>query len=101
MRAVAKRLVLAAALAGAVPWPAAAEPIARSDPNFPSLSRLSPGGMGRSTAQPPPQQYVPQGPYVCDVYGRCWVQPQVYLVQPPPGYGYYRYPNGSYTLQPN
>jgi hypothetical protein len=101
MRAAAKRLVLAAALAGLVPWPAAAEPVARSDPSFPSLNRLSPGGMGRSTADPPPQQYVPQTPYVCDVYGRCWVQQQYYLVQPPPGYGYYRFPNGRYSLGRN
>ena len=100
MRAAAKRLVLAAALAAALPGSAVAEPVGRSDPNHPPLSSLSPG-MGRSTADVRAQQYVPQTPYVCDVYGRCWVQPQVYLVQPPPGYGYYRYPNGSYTLQPN
>src|SRR5690349_15934293 len=100
MRVVAKRLVLVAALAGDVAWQAGAEPIVRSDAKFTRLSRVSPG-MGRSTAEPPPQQYVPQGPYVCDVYGRCWVQQQYYLVQPPPGYTVYRFPNGQYSLGRN
>ena len=101
MCAVAKRLVLAAALAAVVPLPALAEPKARSDPNNPPLSSLSPGGMGSSTADARAQRYVPQTPYVCDVYGRCWVQQQYYLVQPPPGYTFYRYPNGRYSLGRN
>jgi hypothetical protein len=92
MRATLTRLVLTVALGSFLSWPAAAEPKARSDPNFPSLNRLSPG-MGRSTVQPPPQ---PSPNLVCDVYGRCWTQPNIYLVQPPPGYGYYVAPNGSY-----